>query len=49
MADEAGRAVHTLLTASSFKGNSRECTVVAVLGHGAAVLTHTVIGSFGAV
>lgn len=26
VADEAGRAVHTVLTASSFKGNSRECS-----------------------
>lgn len=49
VADGAGRAVQAVLTASSFKGKSRECTVVAVLGRGAAVLTHSVIGSFGAV
>ena len=39
--DEAEKALHTVLTASSFKGNSRECSGNAPEGHGAAVLTHT--------
>lgn len=36
--DEAGKALHI---ASSFKGNSTECSGNASEGHGAAVLTHT--------
>lgn len=41
VADEAEKALHTVLTAPSFKGNSRECSGNASEGHGAAVLTHT--------
>lgn len=41
VADEAEKALHTVLTAPSFKGNSRECSVNASEGQRAAVLTHT--------
>lgn len=40
VADEAEKNLHTVLTASSFKGNSRECSGNASEGHGAAVLTY---------